>query len=230
MVNHAVMEGAGASGNAIKVLVIQGHPRSDSLCAALSAAYTQGTREAGADVTELLLSELDFDPNVQLPSHEQQALEPDLAHARKLVERADHLVFVYPTWWGTMPALLKGFLDRLLVPGWAFRFHRDHKRWDKLLTGRTAELITTMDTPPWVHRLFNRRPGHNAMRHATLGFCGIRTTAETVFGPVALSDGEQRAAWLKEAVDRGRELRHGVLTLQRRFTRIGKWGAECQAT
>ncbi len=208
---------AGALRDTLIVLVIQGHPRKDSLCAALSAAYVEGARQAGVEVTELLLSELDFDPDVREVSPEQQELEPDLVYAKDLVERADHLVFIYPTWWGTMPALLKGFLDRLLVPGWAFRFHSDHKHWDRLLKGRTAELITTMDTPPWVHRLFNRRPGHNAMRRATLGFCGIRTTKETVFGPVALSNEKQRAAWLQAARDRGRALRHGVLSRAQRL-------------
>lgn len=214
--------GASPSHNALGcVLVIQGHPRTDSLCTALAAAYVDGAREAGIEVTQLILSGLDFDPNVREPSPAQQDLEPDLVYAKKLVERADHLVFIYPTWWGTMPALLKGFLDRLLVPGWAFRFHSDHKHWDQLLTGRTAELITTMDTPPWVHRLINRRPGHNAMRRATLGFCGIRTTAETVFGPVALSDEQQRAGWLQETAGRGRALRHGVLSRAQRLVDAG---------
>lgn len=206
------------SRNALTVLVIRGHPRDDSLCAALAAAYVKGAREVGVEVRELVLAGLDFDPNVRELSPARQDLEPDLVHARELVERSDHLVFVYPTWWGTMPALLKGFLDRLLIPGWAFRFHSDHKHWDRLLAGRTAELITTMDTPPWVHRLFNRRPGHNAMRRATLGFCGIRTTAETVFGPVALSDERQRAAWLQDVEDRGRALRVGVLTASQRLS------------
>lgn len=214
--------GASPSHNALgSVLVIQGHPRTDSLCAALAAAYVDGAREAGVEVTQLILSGLDFDPNVREPSPAQQDLEPDLVYAKKLVERADHLVFIYPTWWGTMPALLKGFLDRLLVPGWAFWFHSDHKHWDQLLTGRTAELITTMDTPPWVHRLINRRPGHNAMCRATLGFCGIRTTAETVFGPVALSDEQQRAAWLRETANRGRALRHGTLSSAQRLGDAG---------
>ncbi len=201
----------------LTVLVIQGHPRSDSLCAGLATAYVEGARQAGVEVIELVLSELNFDPDVCEPSPEQQALEPDLVNARELIKRADHLVFVYPTWWGTMPALLKGFLDRILLPGWAFRFHSDHRQWDKLLTGRTAELITTMDTPPVIHRLLNRRPGHNAMRRATLGFCGIRTTAETVFGPVVLSDDKQRANWLQVAKRRGRALSAGPLSRSQRL-------------
>lgn len=217
--------GAGTCrGTSLRVLVVLGHPRTDSLCAAAACAYAEGARQAGATVSELFLAHLEFDPHVWHASPERQPLEPDLARARRQVEQADHLVFVYPTWWGTMPALLKGFLDRLLTPGWAFRFHADGKHWDRLLAGRTAELITTMDTPPLVHRLCNRRPGHHAMRRATLGFCGIRTTRETVFGPVTLSGEAQRSRWMRRARACGRALRHGVLSPHQRLgERIVAW-------
>jgi len=61
-----------------------------------------------------------FDPNVHADSPEHQPLEPDLVAAQRDIHWAEHVVFVYPTWWGTYPALLKGFLDRVLTPGFAF--------------------------------------------------------------------------------------------------------------
>ena len=157
----------------MNVLIILGHPRSDSLCGALAEAFGDGAREGGANVRQLDLATLDFDPHVRVESPEQQRLEPDLAQASKLIAHADHLVFVYPTWWGTMPALLKGFLNRVLTPGFAFRTCEGGIGYEGLLGGRSAQLITTMDTPPVVHRLFHRQPGSNAMEHATLGFCGV---------------------------------------------------------
>lgn len=208
---------ARARNGTTRVLVIQGHPRTDSLCAALGSAYADGARRAGADVSWLTLADLAFDLNVRQPSPGQQPLEPDLAHARDLIAQSDHLVFVYPTWWGTMPALLKGFLDRVLVPGWAFEFHDDGRTWDKLLTSHTAELITTMDTPPWAHRVFNRRPGHNAMRRATLGFCGVRTVHEMVCGPVITSSRALRGAWLKRAYALGLSLGSGPVKPHQRL-------------
>jgi NAD(P)H-dependent FMN reductase len=105
----------------LNVLVILGHPRADSLCGALADAYFDGARAAGVHLRRLDLSTLEFDPHVRTPSPNQQPLEADLRAARSLVEWADHLVFVYPTWWGTMPSLLKGFLDRIMTPGFAFR-------------------------------------------------------------------------------------------------------------
>src|SRR5699024_9324341 len=207
-----------AGAQALRVLVIQAHPRTDSLCAALARAYAEGARTAGAEVEQLTLAELAFDPNMHQPAANQQPLEPDLVRARDLIAGSDHLVFVYPTWWGTMPALLKSFLDRLLWSGWAFRFHDDERHWDKLLAGRTAELITTMDTPPWAQRLVNRRPGHNAMRRATLGFCGVRTVHETVCGPVSLSTRLQRKRWIRQARVRGQSLASGPFTRRQRLS------------
>jgi putative NADPH-quinone reductase/1,4-dihydroxy-2-naphthoate octaprenyltransferase len=186
------------AGPAPKVLVILGHPRGDSFCGALAEAYTRGAREAGLKVERLDLGGLTFDPNVRMPSPRDQALEPDLARAQALILWADHLVFVYPAWWGTLPALLKGFLDRVLTPGFAFAADEaDPSAWAKLLKGRSAHLLVTMDTPPWVYQLIYRQPGHQAMRRATLGFCGIGPTFISTFGPVLPSSPEQRAGWLE---------------------------------
>jgi len=104
----------------IKVLVILGHPRKDSYNAALAESYVAGARAAGAHVEYLHVADLHFDLHVQIHSPQDQFEEKDLKEAKRLIKWADHLVFVYPTWWGNMPALLKGFIDRVLVLGFAF--------------------------------------------------------------------------------------------------------------
>src|SRR5699024_496946 len=91
----------------MNVLLILGHPRKDSLCGALYDAYRKGAVQAGACVETLVLADLAFDPDVHVESPEQQFYEPDIEHARELIDWADHLVFVYPTWWGATPARLK---------------------------------------------------------------------------------------------------------------------------
>ncbi len=186
-----------ADAEPMKVLVILGHPRPDSFCGALAEAYAEGARTAGLTVERMDLATMAFDPSVHLPGPEDQPLEPDLQRAQGLIRWADHLVFVYPAWWGTMPALLKGFLDRTLTPGFAFRFAGGHPTaWEKRLAGRTAHLVVTMDTPPWVYRWITRQPGHQAMRRATLGFCGIQPTFITSLGPVRTAPPERRQRWL----------------------------------
>lgn len=190
-----------------RVLVVMGHPRTDSYCAALAQAYIEGAHEAGAQVETLSLADLDFDQNVRYPSPRQQFAEVDIVRAQHLFTWAEHIVFVYPTWWGTMPALLKGFLDRVLTPGFAFEENDDDpSAWEKLLTGRSAQALVTMDTPPWVYRFIYKAPGHNALRRATLGFCGIRPTFITNFGPIKGSTAEARRHWLERARDEGRRL------------------------
>lgn len=207
----------------MRCLLILAHPRRDSLCGALFDACAEGAREAGAECRELILSELRFDPDVHTISPEQQPLEPDLLRAQQGIEWAEHLVFVYPTWWGTFPALLKAFLDRVLTPGFAFR-HVAHDRWDKLLSGRTADLITTMDTPPLVYRLIYRAPGQQALTRATLGYCGIRSAHIETFGLVVTATAGQRQAWLERTRWVGARLSAGALSsAQRRTRRVGAW-------
>ena len=196
----------------MNVLIILGHPRTDSLCGALADAYDKGARAAGTEVRRLDLSTLDFDPDVHTPSPNQQAFEDDLCKARELILWAEHLVFVYPTWWGTLPALLKGFLDRTLTPGFAFNTCEGGTGYQGLLGGRSAQLITTMDTPPLIHRLVYRQPGRNAMARATLGFCGIRPVRSLVCGSVKDSSLQQRQQWLEQARRQGRDLEQGRIT------------------
>ncbi|HEX7382584.1 MAG TPA: NAD(P)H-dependent oxidoreductase, partial [Nevskiaceae bacterium] len=113
-----------------------------------------------------------------------------------LVDLAQRLVFVYPTWWGSAPALLKALLDRIVTPGFAFHFRGPDKLiWDRLWNGKTSQTTTTMDTPPILHRWLCGQPGTNALRRATFGFFGVREQRALMFGPVRLSSARQHEAW-----------------------------------
>ncbi len=214
---------AGRASGVERCLLILAHPRRASLCGALFDACADAARQAGVECRQLILSELSFDPDVHTASPEQQPLEPDLARAQRDIAWAEHLVIVYPTWWGTFPALLKGFLDRVLTPGFAFR-HLTPDNWDKLLAGRTADLITTMDTPPIVYRFVYRAPGRQALARATLGYCGVRTAHVEAFGPVVASSAAQRSGWIARARDCGARLGQGALSpAQRRAQRLVAW-------
>ncbi len=200
-----------------------GHPRGASLAGALAAAYIAGARRAGARVELLELAGLEFDPNVRTRVFADQSVEPDLERAAALIAWADHLVFVYPTWWGTMPALLKGFLDRVLAPRFAFE-ETGSKGYLPLLGGRTAELLTTTDTPNWVWRWIYGAPGDKAMARAILGFCGIEVAQIVRFGPVRGSGAEQRHAWLRIAEAAGARLHAGPFSSAKRARRkLASW-------
>ncbi|OME85077.1 NADPH:quinone reductase [Paenibacillus sp. FSL A5-0031] len=179
-----------------KILIIQGNPNPTSYCSSLAKAYADGAVQGGAEVRIILLHELSFNPNLAFGYAKRTELEPDLLEAQASIKWADHLVFIYPTWWGTQPALLKGFLDRVLLPGFAFKYREGSILWDKLLSGKTARLIVTLDTPVWYNRFVYGQPGHRAMKNATLQFCGIKPVRITNIGPVKGSTDTKRGKWL----------------------------------
>ena len=181
-----------------KVVVINGHPRADSFVAGLAAAYKQGAEAAGATVQELNIARLDFEPNLAFGYQQRMELEPDLLRAWEAIEWADHLVWVHPVWWGGLPARTKGFIDRLFLPGRAFRYRENSVWWDRLLQGKSAHIITTLDQPGWYYRWFYGRPSVNQLRKSTLEFCGVRPVAVTYVGPVRQSDEAQRTKWLRQ--------------------------------
>jgi putative NADPH-quinone reductase len=111
-------------------------------------------------------------------------LEPDLLESWEKIKWAEHLVFVFPIWWGGMPAMLKGFFDRLFLPGFAFQYRENSVWWDKLLTGKSAHIIATMDTPYWYFRLVYGNPGIQQFKRTILQFSGINPVKVTVFSPI----------------------------------------------
>lgn len=178
------------------ILIINGHPNSDSLCTALAEAYARGAAANSAVVRTIHVGQMQFDPSLRNGFRSGIPLEEDVLAAQADITWAEHLVFVYPTWWGTMPAVLKGFIDRVFLPGFAFKYRKNSILWDKLLKGKTARLIVTMDTPSWYNRFVYGQPGHRAMKRATLHFCGIKPVRITEIGPVKPSSEQDRVQWL----------------------------------
>ena len=181
-----------------RILVILGQPQRQSFGAALAQAYAEGARASGAEVRELFLGDLKFDPAGAMNHSSPPALETDLVMAQETIKWAEHLVFVYPIWWGTIPALLKGFIERVFLPGFAVNFRDNSALWDKLLTGRSAHLIVTLNTPSWVYRWVYCRPGHNTMKKTILEFCGIKPVRITEVGPMRNSTDAKRKQWMAQ--------------------------------
>ena len=182
-----------------RVAVIVGHPAADSWCGALADSYAAAARSGGHEVRMVHLAQLDFDPSLHAGYRQIQALEPDLLAAQATLAWAEHLVIAYPIWWGSVPALLKGFLDRILLPGFAFKYRPGKAFPEQLLRGRSAQLLVSMDTPPWYFRWVYRMPGVVQLKKTTLEFCGIAPVKVAAFGPLISSSSAQRASWLVNA-------------------------------
>lgn len=181
-----------------RITVILGHPDAGSLNAAMADAYVESARAEGHAVQLFRLGDIDFDPILRHGYAQRQPLEPGLQAVLDSITASDHLVFVYPTWWGGMPALLKGLFDRILLPGIAFKYRKNSPLWDRLLSGRSAQVFVTMDAPPWYDWLVNRMPGHHQIRRTILEFCGIRPVRIHSFGPVRTATAQRRARWLAQ--------------------------------
>ncbi len=180
-----------------KILILNAHPDAESFGNAMADAYENGIKEIGAISSRINLRELNFSTNLEHGYRKRTELEPDLVNAQEAIQFADHLVFIYPIWWGTFPALLKGFIDRVFLPGFAFKYREDSPMWDKLLKGKSARLITTMDTPGWLYKLLYHSVGHRAMKNSTLKFSGIKPVKVTSMQPMRYSTPEKRKNWLQ---------------------------------
>lgn len=187
------------------ILIILGHGSNTSFSAALADTYARAAQAAGNTVRVLRLADLQFDAQLHGSNPHLQPLEPDLLAAQESIDWAQHIAWVFPVWWGGVPALLKGFLDRAFTSGWAFKFNKGSPFPVPLLKGRTAHLLVPMDTPPWYYRWVYRMPAIHQMRKTTLAFCGIRTTKTLMLGPIIHSTVEQRGAWLEKAKYLGAE-------------------------
>ncbi len=181
-----------------KILIINGHPDKESFNFALADAYYKGAKQSGAEVQIINIRNLEFSPNLKFGYRKRTELEPDLLAAQEQLKWADHLVWVYPVWWGSVPAIMKGFLDRVLLPGFAFKKREGSVWWDKFFTGKTARLICTMDQPTWFYRLFNGAPSHSAMKKLTMKFIGVNSVKISSIGPLRLSKESFRKKWLQK--------------------------------
>ncbi len=188
----------------MKVLVINGNPKSDSFCRKLAERYCEGIGNEAERKSVIHLGDIQFDPILRDGYFGKQEIEPGFREVKELFCDADHIVFVYPNWWGVMPALLKGFLDRLLVPGVAFTF--DNGMPVKLMAEKSASLLITMDVPVSVYTDVYASRGTEIMRHNILDFCGIEVKEVHYLGPIHTSSVSDRQDWLDNAKRLGQAL------------------------
>lgn len=190
-----------------KILIINGHPNKESFNFGLAAAYKKGALSSGAEVEEIVISELKFNPNLQFGYQKRTDLEPDLTESLDKILWADHLVWIHPVWWGGLPAITKGFIDRVFLPGMVFQYRENSVWWDKLLTGKTAHIITTLDQPGWYYKFSFGQPSVNQLKKSTLEFCGVKPVKVTFVGPVKKSTEAFRKEWLNKIEISGKSLR-----------------------
>jgi len=188
-----------------KIFILMGHPNPDpTLTAKLADSYEAGALATDHEVRRMNLGEMQFDPILHRGYKVIQELEPDLKTFQENVQWCDHFVILYPNWWGTMPALLKGLIDRAWLPGFAFRFNKEISiLWQRLLKGRSARLIIVTNTHPWISWfLFGEFT--NELARATLAFSGFSPVRIKAFSPSEHASEAKRTRWFNTAYQMGR--------------------------
>jgi putative NADPH-quinone reductase len=176
------------------ILVILGNPDTASFTAALADAYCESAEEAGHAIERVNIAELKFDPILRKGYKEIQPLEPDLLALQDKWRAADHVVIIYPNWWCTMPAIIKGMFDRMFLPGFAFNFDKKTKKLIQRLKGKTARVIVVAGTHSPFMTWLKFGDYTNEIQHAILGFAGMKTKV-TTFGPSDHANEVTRARW-----------------------------------
>ena len=182
-----------------RILIVVGHPdpSPDRLCRGLAKAYGEGAELAGHAVRRVDLAALDFPMLRTMQEFEHGAVPDVLKDAAEAILWAEHIVFVFPLWLGTMPAMLKAFLEQVMRPGMAFAHPDKGGGFTRsLLRGRSARVVVTMGMPSALYRLWFLGHGIAGMRRSILHFVGISPVRETLFGMVAGASCVTHAKWI----------------------------------
>jgi putative NADPH-quinone reductase len=166
-----------------RIFILNGHPAETSLNRAFAETYANAARAAGHDVRLTHLHDLDFDIDYEFAGYGTfKPLEPPLETLLDDISWSEHFVLTTPMWWGSLPAKLKGAIDRAFLPGRTFDTHVPAGRMPKpMLTRRSARVILTSDTPKWFLSLMYRNAIINQLRGQILRFVGITPTRFSYF-------------------------------------------------
>ena len=189
----------------MKIVIIQGHPDPAALHFghALADAYDRGAVIGGHEVRRIEVSQLEFSWLRSQAEWNDGFVPASLREAQAAIGWADHLVLVFPLWLGTMPAMLKGLLEQVLRPGFAFQFDASRSP-QKSLVRKTARVVVTMGLTSLRYRWFFRAHGVRGLERSILAFAGIGPIRETFIGSIEDSTPAARAAWLAKLETIGR--------------------------
>lgn len=180
-----------------RIALIQGHPdpAPSHLGHALADAYAEAAEASGHSVTRIDIARLDVPLLRRMEDFHGRPVLAPLAEAHADILAADHIVLVFPLWLGTMPAVVKAFLEQVLRPTEARPSMRDFP--GRVLAGRSVRLVVTMGMPAFIYRLWFCAHGVAGLRRSIFGFLGARPVRASYFGSVDSSTAAVRAGWLR---------------------------------
>jgi len=163
----------------MNTLIILNHPYEKSYCAALAQAVIAGTEKSGRQADFLYLDKENFNPVMTGPElrawREGRALDPKVLEYQRRIKEADHIVFIFPIWWEAMPALTKGFIDKVIIKNFAYAELADKWRWEnKIPNIKQVTLISGISTPKWAYRFWFSNAIYKILLRGTFQKIGVK--------------------------------------------------------
>ncbi|HUI61056.1 MAG TPA: NAD(P)H-dependent oxidoreductase [Steroidobacteraceae bacterium] len=181
-----------------RILILDGHPdpAPERFVHALARAYADGSRSAGHEICSIVLGQMEF-PLLRSNAEFRGGHPPQvIREGQEAIQWADHLVILFPLWLGSMPALLKGYLEQTLRPGFAFAEAGQQGLPVRLLAGRSARIVVTMGMPALFYRWYFRAHSLRSLERNILKFCGFNPVRSILVGMVDALDAPGRERWL----------------------------------
>jgi putative NADPH-quinone reductase len=192
-----------------RILILDGHPdpSSERFMHALANAYREGAEGGKHEVIIIRAADVEFPLLRTQKDYEKEEPVETIRRCQSAMDWATHVVILYPLWLGSMPALLKGLLEQMLRPGFAYSTKK-LGRWPvKLQSGKSARIVITMGMPGFVYRWYFRAHSLRSLRRNILHFIGIRRVRATVIGSIGTMNSAARAKCFEEMRKLGRAAR-----------------------
>lgn len=203
----------------MKVVIIFNHPYEGSYCNAILEAVMAGLQKGSHDTDLIHLDREGFNPVMTAADLEAFVkakyakagaapdLDPKVLEYRQRMQDADHLVFIFPIWWELMPAMTKGFIDKVIFPGVAYDYAGPNKMVKRFLRVKGVTLITTMNTPALLYRLLFGNAIKKAFFTGTFWKMGYRNRKWISLNMVKFVPAARRQAWLGKIARRFEQLK-----------------------
>jgi putative NADPH-quinone reductase len=192
-----------------RILILDGHPdpAPERFVHALADAYREGAAAGRHEVQGIRLADVEFPLLRSQADYEKGEPAESVRRCQAVMDWANHVVILYPLWLGSMPAVLKGLLEQMLRPGFAFSTVHLGRGPVKLQGGKTARIVVTMGMPGWVYRWYFRAHSVRSLQRNILRFIGFRRVRATLIGAVATLNAGERKRCLEAMRELGRAAR-----------------------
>ncbi len=188
----------------MKVAIVFNHPYEGSYCNAILESVKSGLQTANHEIDIIHLDKEGFNPVMTAQDlkafRDKEPVDTKVIEYKNRLEQANHLVFIFPIWWELMPALMKGFIDKVIFPGVAYDYvNGSNTRMKPLMTNiKGVTVITTMNTPRVLYRLVFGNAVHKALMRGTFWKLGYKNRKWISYNMVKQVSHEKRKSWLSK--------------------------------